>query len=295
MYQSSRVINLTVVVLLAMIIFTAPLAGQSLWLRHDHKPAFSLEFYKIEYEYYHFNNYDTELLNMNVYLSAYIPASSDVGVVFEIPFTNFSLSENSYIWDSRVYKQSSVGNPYVGIEYENPKSNFIGTLGIRFPLSNDNKPEALSQGMTIDPDRIEAFAVKRFNIYASAIYNYRSPKGFTVRTGLGPMVSIPTETKETWFGSGPDTELYLRYFSQLWMEAGDLTMAAGLTGLMWLTSDDSNIGEMTFHHINLAGFYQIGIFRPGLFFIAPLDNDYTYIKDYTYGLSLTFEFEKSFR
>ena len=72
-----------------------------------------------------------------------------------------------------------------------------------------------------------------------------------------------------------------------------MTLAAGFTGLAWLTSDDSGFGDMTFHHINLAGFYQVGVFRPGLFFIAPLDSEYSYNKEYTYGLSLTFEFDDS--
>ena len=101
------------------------------------------------------------------------------------------------------------------------------------------------------------------------------------------MVLIPTE-------GGLEGELYLRYFSQIWMEAGNMTMVAGLTGFMWITGDDFDFSEMTLHHINLAGFYQFGIFRPGLFFIAPLDRNITYVKDYTYGFSLTFEFDSAY-
>ncbi|MBN1212421.1 MAG: hypothetical protein JXA92_07570 [candidate division Zixibacteria bacterium] len=292
MSRSAGIIKIAVVVLLAMIIFTVPLVGQSLWLKHNHKPAISLEFYKIKYErdpWYGTQIYNTKLFNMTAFLSAYIPTSHDLGVVFEIPYTNFSIQAPDASMEWGNYSENSIGNPYIGIEYENPEQNFISTVGIRFPLASEENPYALLQGMRTESDRAEAFEVKRLAIYASAVYNYRSPEGLTLRFGLGPLASIPTKTGEY------DTELYLRYFSQLWTEAGNFSMAAGLTGFFWLTGEDLNLGEGTFHHINLAGFYQFGMFRPGLFFAAPLDANLSYIKDYTYGFSLTLEFENSFR
>ena len=87
-------ITIITMVVLVMILCT-PLAGQSPWIKHDHKPSVSLEVHKIKYEShpYYGSYYNSDLLNMNAYFSFYIPASPDFGVVFEIPFTNLSLEE----------------------------------------------------------------------------------------------------------------------------------------------------------------------------------------------------------
>ena len=269
--------------------FNTPLAGQSLWLKHDHKPSVSLEVYKIKYEShpYYGSYYNSDLLNLNTYLSFYIPASPDFGVVFEIPFTNLALKEPGYGMEMYDYSERTIGNPYIGIEYENPERNFISSIGFRIPLVDDNKGDAAYQAIFTDPDRIEAFTIKRFNVYVSGAYNYQSPKGFTVRPGMGLLYSIPTVSGFT------DPELFLRYYFQLWCETGALTMAGGLTGLYSITEGDLDFSERTFHHMNTAFFYQAGNFRPGLFLSVPLDSEFTYLKAYTYGFSLTFGFENS--
>lgn len=264
------VISLLIFLSLTMV-SSGSIEAQSLWLQHSHRPSFSVEVLKPKYGL----PAETNLLHMNFYISAYIPIASRFSLSFELPYTNFSFED----FDNNT---GSMGNIYAGIEYDNPQSILAANFGVRIPIASENHDRPLLYGVFTDPDRIEAFTTKRLNFYGSGIFKGRIDPHVSIRTGIGPMLSVATGSD-----SDRDTEFYLRYYSQLWFEPNRFSMAMGLTGLFLLSEDDLNFGERTFHHLGLTAFYGFDKVKPGIILLFPLDSDFSDIIDVTYGFSLT--------
>ena len=93
MYQHLKSLKVVILVITSLILSVAPLAGQSLWLKHNHKPMVSLEIYKIKYGWPSYYDFDAKLLNTTNFLSAYIPASPNLSVVFEVPLNRIVFPE----------------------------------------------------------------------------------------------------------------------------------------------------------------------------------------------------------
>ena len=127
--------------------------------------------------------------------------------------------------------------------------------------------------MITEPDRAEAFTIRRLSIYGqlSLINNYTD--GNSLRLGFGPLLEIPTESSDSPFG--PTSELYLRYYSQFWINAEKLSLGLGVSGLLWLTSDDFDFDANSYHHFGFALSYKAGNFKPGLNLIIPLDDNFS--------------------
>jgi len=274
--QLERIVKLSSPLIL-LLLLSGSVQAQSLWLKHDHKPMVSMEILKPKYA----ENIETNILNMNLYISAYIPVNQHTSIIFELPYTKLDLKDYSH-------NSGAIGNIYLGVEYDVPENNFAGNFGVRIPTSSESDYNPLSLGIITDSDRLEAFTTKHINFFGSIIHKGKISPEFCIRTGLGPMATVLTESQ-----SYQESELYIRYYTQLWVEQGFFSMAMGLTGLYWLTVEDLDFGERTLHHLGLTSFYKFGNLKPGLILLIPLDKDLTDEKDFTYGLSLTLEFDRN--
>ncbi|HEX9934482.1 MAG TPA: hypothetical protein VGB38_04735 [bacterium] len=270
---------------LSSLLFAAGLSAQSFWLDQPDKAHVTLEYLRPD-----FKEEGWELKAFTAILSMRCPVGSRASLVAEIPYSYYyyHYSYSFYFFDEYVAyededKETSVGNPYVGLEFGDKSRPVYGEVGLRLPLASDKKMGANTVGCYTDITRAEAFVTDM--ISASAMLNVREsvPSGLAYRLRFGPVLWFNTEGE-----SGDDkVELWFNYNAQFGFETDRFLIRGSLMGRLWATQDELNFGERTFHQIVLSTALRVGKCWPGVFVVIPLDDD---IKDFmssVAGLSLS--------
>jgi hypothetical protein len=248
------------------------LSAQPLWLERSHKKTIDLEILKPDFE----GEDNTTFATTCWFLTGQFPVSDKVRIIGEIPFSYYK-SESEYFEREG---ENAFGNPYLGIELSGEDSPIFGEIGLRLPLTPDEGSSALYSGAIAEfVDRSEAFARDILPIYAIFNYIKVEPKGFMFRFRGGPVA---------WFATGDrnDTEWFLLYSAQGGYQSQKYNFFAGLSGRWFLSLEDAEFSERTFHQFGISANVILGTFKPGILLKLPLDDDMRQILDLVFGITL---------
>lgn len=161
----------------------APLGAQSIWLDYGPRKSLNVEILKPV-----FDDGEETFLTSSPFLTLKYAPNQNFALTGELPFSHYG-------WDSQWSEgtESTLGNPYFGLEYRFPKSPFLFEIGVRAPVapddSEDNGAAAWAGFITEWVERTEAFAsdIVPASAYANVILEFRS--GFALRLRGGPCFS----------------------------------------------------------------------------------------------------------
>lgn len=274
MYRSILLSVLVVVILIGWAAQTS-LSAQSIWVNQGQGKVIAIEFLKPNFD----GEDNTTLATSAIFLSGRFPISSGMVFVAELPF--------SHIGDEDFDEsESSIGNPYLGLEIRKEGKPFFVELGLRPPLAPNDKDFAQSVGFVTDFDRAEAFGSKVFTITGKGNYYRKAASNMVVRLRVGPTLFLDTG-RGNFVG---ETELLLDYNAQVGYEGAQISLLGGFTGRLLVTESDLDLGERTFHQLGAAASLNLGVVHPGIHFRLPLDDDLKDDIDFVYGLHLGFHF-----
>lgn len=247
--------------------------SQSLWLERDHVTTIRVEAHHVDIEYP-----DEKLLTGVAFLNVRHELTSKASIVGELPYARYETAHEEFV--PQGHSESSIGNPYLGVEISGSDSPFFGEIGVRAPVMSDQDIGAEVIGLFSDLPRSFAFFPNTVPI--SAVLNLRTPSESEIRARLrfGPTLTIPTE-------SGPDTELYGVYAWQIGYEGRSVRVGSALSGWVFLTEDFGNLGSRALTQFELHADFGAASVRPGVELRVPFGSAANFTSSVV-GLSLSF-------
>ncbi len=281
MNRSATLSSIAVSLILTCFVLTEPVASQHYWMHTYGEREISLEALKPKFD----RDRNYSLLNSAWFLSGNFSLTQATALVVEFPFARYDIDgESSYYQDENI-----VGNPYVGVRVttqgRRASTTAVANFGVRLPLAQDDKYNAATVGMYTSFDRFEAFVPDLFTFLASGGYRYSFEGGASFSFAVGGSFMVPTEI------DGGDPEMFIDYNLELWYRSDKAGFGSGFTGRLLTTESDLDFGERTVHQMGFSGYVDFGVFRPGLNFRFPLDDDLSEVLDFVYGFSATFDIE----
>jgi hypothetical protein len=265
---------------LFVLVFAAgvPLGAQSIWLDYGQKKSLNLEILKP-----HFDDGEETFLTSSLYLTLKYAVTQNFAVVGELPFSHYG-------WDTEwsTGTESTLGNPYLGLEYRFPKSPFLIEIGARAPVApdddEDNGAAAMVGFLTDFVERTEAFDsdIVPISTYANVILE--SPSGFALRLRGGPCFWIKS-------GERGESETFLLYSAQAFYKFSKVRIGTGLSGRYYASSEGGDFAQNSWHQLGFSLDLVFGKVRPSVYFRIPLDEDFREIVDAVVGLSLGIQFD----
>jgi hypothetical protein len=273
-------------------ILPSSLFSQSIWQKPSDKGSIQLEILKPSFESL-YGDINTRLLNMVIYLDFRTRLDKGLYLVTQIPFSNVDYEEiyigyYYYGWSGRRnVKSSSIGNPYLGFDFGETRDQVTASVGIYLPFTSRTHSTALLSGQMIDQDRAESFGIESLYLAGKLYRNIWISSQKLIRLGFGPSLEWPVAEAREY----RPPELYVHYHAQLWMESKAFAIGTGLSGFLWLTSDDFDLGNDTSHQFGFSTCINTGRVYPGLHFRIPLDENLSVSLNYVYGINLTVQLE----
>ena len=241
--------------------------AQTYWLQPPRGNNVTLQFYKPD-----FDRTGDELGSKTAvwFLSGKFRISGDFDLYVDLPVSRFDIKEGQqfyWIGDDQI----ATGNPYVGIRGRFSSvgviRRIVGRIGLRPPLTSDDKQSATTVGRLTVYDRMEAFLPNRWSIDIGAGQMYDICRVCNLETDFGLITMIPTEDRA-------DAEMWLTYGFAFWLRTSAVDLGAGLSGRWWATSEDTNFGRASVHLLGIAGVLKLGRVEPGIQFRLPADKDW---------------------
>jgi len=252
--------------------------AQPLWLDRRHNKTIAYEFLKPDFK----NLEGTTFLTSAMFLSGRFATSNAVTMVAEIPFVNYGRDSET----GESYNESAFGNPYLGIEFHSYKSRIFGEVGFRLPvvLQDDNRTALIVGTYTDFVDRVEAFIpeIVPFNVLIN--YNSIRELNFGLRVRGGFTGWIPS-------GARDESEWFLVYGIQGGYQTEQVNILFGISGRIWLSSEDPDFTETTSNQFVVTTDVSFGQFQPGLILKIPLDDKLQEIVKLVWGISLAVNLE----
>lgn len=245
-----------------------PLSAQSLWMERGHERTLGLEILKPNFKNENDGFFAQSNSGLVVFASLRLPVSGKILFVGELPFAHGSFETKSSFYNSSE-SQNAFGNPYLGLEIKDRTGAFITELGLRLPVTPEDKFISALTGLYADYDRLEAFLSKTFSLMTLANYHYRDQSGFALRLRGGPSLLIYTG-KDSF---DDEVELFMSYSAQAGYESERFSILGGITGRAILTEQDASFEERSVHQLGFNASVGLGKVRPGVHFKLPLDDD----------------------
>jgi hypothetical protein len=265
----------------AAMIFPISSPAQSIWLDRSQEKTLALEVLRPD-----FKNEDDEFARSSnsgwvLFWSSRVPLSKSFHLVGELPF-----AFGSYKYESRgsgfrrSESESTIGNPYLGVEVGEQDIPVFVELGIRLPLASENNFLGVMTGFYTDMDRLEAFVPNMVPINVMINLHQTGANGFQFRLRGGTTLLLDT-------GEGEDTtEEFIGYSAQAGYRFQHLSLMAGFSGRAIVSEDDLNYGERSFHQLGFNASVRLGQWRSGLHLRLPLDEDLKEPLDAVFGAQL---------
>ena len=252
-----------------------PVSAQPLWTSQDRQTSVAVEWHKPSFDEDRGRD-DIGFLTSALFLSGRVAVADNLRLVGELPVAHLSIDS-----DFGDETNTALGNPYLGLEVDLINSLLWGEVGLRAPLASGDDV-ALEPGLFADADRFEAFVPDALSVIAMGNIRLQSASGIGVRLRGGASLVVDTDDEEF----EDETEVILTYSAQGWYGAGQVQVGAGLTGRLF-TSEEGNLGEISFHHLGLSVIGTFGMVQPGVHIRLPLDEDLSDFIDSVFGLNLT--------
>lgn len=263
------------------------LMAQSLWLKRSHKGAAGIEVLRPNFK----NDGGDSFIAINsgvaVFATLRLPVSGRVLFVGELPFSFGKVETNSELFNiNESESQSTIGNPYLGLEIKDRTGQFTTEFGLRLPATPEEQWLSVLTGISADFDRLEAFSPKNLAIMLLGNYDSRDPSGFALRLRSGPSLLIKTDKGEY----EDSAELFLGYSAQAGYDTERFSVIGGVSGRALLSEGGADFGARSVHQLGFNASLGLGKARPGLHFRLPLDEGLKETITSVLGVNLGVEF-----
>lgn len=255
-------------------ILSAPAAAQSTWLDREHRPSVL-----VEGLFPSFDDTDTNFPTAAWYAAARLPLGHPTMFVFELPYSRGEI-DNGGSGSS----QSSIGNPYLGVEYAPKPSGFLLEFGGRIPLASDEKLLPFIIGYYSDIERQEAFVPDQVTVRLGLHYHHAADAANRIAYDVRLVPSVWAKTEDTFLN---ESELFFGYGAWMRYEGDMVRAGGGLTGRWNATNDGADFGEASLHQFDLGIDFLRGPVRPGLQLKLPLDDGLTNAIGSVVGVTVT--------
>ncbi len=259
-----------------------PLSAQPIWLTQTEGNFVSIEVLKPNYE----GGRGLSFITSATFITGRFSVGENVAFVGELPlvysksnFTNFDFTTGELIVTEGTETETMVGNPYVGLEFRRPGANNYFELGVRLPIAPDDKFVAPQIGEDADFDRFEAFLTDFIPISGRLNYQKKNASNVVLRLRGGATVFVPTNEG--------DTEMFFDYGGQVEFEIQKISIIGGITGRMFVTEDELDLGERTAHQFGASASLNLGTVSPGIHLRIPIDDEFD--ADYILGLNVVIQ------
>lgn len=267
--------------LLATLFVVAPAGAlaQPLWVAPERTGGFHVEYLRPDIE-------GSSVASGAVYLGLRAPLGSHLALVGELPFAHGDFDLGS---GATQEANTTLGNPYVGIEVGPRRSTVHFEVGVRLPVL-DEPDAASSVGFLADPvDRPEAFLEDLLAVTVRAHYRRfdRSGFGFLLHAGATGWTAPDGADRNAPSGTAPpEDEVVASYGARFGWMGTPGGFVAGVTGRTSVTDPNGSFEERTLTQLGGAGYLRLGPLRPGVQFRLPLDDRLREVVDVTIGVSL---------
>jgi hypothetical protein len=270
------VVTRTVFLAAGLLCCASTLFAQSAWTMRSDNPT-------IEVEYLH------PMLKENPYLSSAdvvtfstrVKSGRLTAFIFELPWVSGTATQNyvSSIFPGQATSGSTIGNPYIGVEFGSNDTYFFGEFGIRIPLM-PNEYAPASAGLTADFDRFEAYTPNVIQVAAALNLNPPLGAGFSCRLRCGPSLDFSSKT-------GGGSEDLINYAAILSYETQSVEAGAGILGRASITGSSTNRSLA-----QIEGLLRLHIdhIHPAFQLRTPLDNGLRTFYNLEFGANLAFGF-----
>jgi len=219
---------------------------------------------------------DLTFFSTTINVSAAIPVSDGLLVDAELPFARAAISREAG-GSSRTF-----GNPYVGLRTRSPESRAGLRAGIRLPFLHESGDDDSASGVGAFSDfqRVERYLDERMSFVAAV--TYRRTSDDADRLGLEAGTVIVTGTG----GGSDETDVWLTYGAGMDFPTGSFRIGLGMEGRVLTTESGLNLGERSFHHLNVEGGWAEGRIRPRVRIRVPVDDELGEIVSYIIGVGV---------
>ena len=266
--------------LLLVVLFgtASPTFAQPVWVATERTGGFHAEYLRPDIE-------GSSAASGAVYLGVRAPVGSHVALVGELPLAHGDFD----LGNVDLKANTTLGNPYVGVELGPRHSSVHFEIGARLPVLKE-VDAASSVGFLADPvDRPEAFLEDLLAVSAVAHYRRFGPGGFgwMLHGGATAWLTAEESDRDAPVGTAPpDDEIVAHYGARFGWRGRTGGFLAGVTGRANVSDPNGSFGDRARTQIAGAGYLRLGPVRPGLEFRLPLDDDLREIVDGTIGVSL---------
>jgi len=250
---------------LALLLLAAPASGQSIWIDRETPNALMLEILKPS-----FDAVDEDFGTTTWLLTGRFGVARRVAIAAALQLANIEAGGSS---------STTVGNPYLGLEFGPAQQGFSGELGINFPTASENDDLAASlSGVLTDVDRWESFFPSIVPVTAAANYRHVSADGLLVRGRLGSALWIPEHDG--------DAEMFLLHGLWLGYVGRSARVAGGWSGRTLLTDEGVFGPDNVYHQLSVVADFGPWQVRPGVSVRFPLNDDLDNIVGATFGIHM---------
>ncbi|RMI08901.1 MAG: hypothetical protein D6681_07620 [Calditrichaeota bacterium] len=274
-----RYLSVSVLVGLLLILVAVPsLHAQALWIHSSTDRGVALEALKPTFD----DNEGIRFTTSALYFSGYTRFGDHWRIVGELPIAHYGIKRTIEGAGNFEKTETTVGNPYLGVQYQTTERRFTADVGIRIPLASEEKTFATQAGQVTDLERWDAFMPNSLGFIGIGQYRYRFENGLVTGVRGGGSFLINTDKQE-----GEDaSDLYLLYGVFAGYEAPRFNIMGNFSGRFLTTSDEGGFGENSLHLLALSANYKAGKVWPGVMFKLPLDEDLSNVLDFVAGLQL---------
>lgn len=257
-----------------VLLLAAPASAQSIWLDREHRPSVL-----VEIEFPTFDGADSNFPTWTWFAATRLPVGRTTSFVGELPYAHGSFGTGL----SKV-SESTVGNPYLGLEWASHPTGPRLEFGVRVPLASEDKLIPFVVGYFTDVEREEAFVPDQVPVRLGIHYRHAPEASSRVAWDVRLVPSVWIKTKD---GFLAESEFFLGYGGTVRYEGDEVRVGGGLTGRWNVTGEAGDFGGNSVHQLDLAADFLGGAVRPGVQLKLPLDHDLTSVLDTVFGVSVT--------
>jgi hypothetical protein len=278
-YSSVR--RIIAMITVTMLASAASVGAQVGWLHPEFKQGIMLEVSKSTIKYGPRFTFGSMIWMLTG--KAQLSQSTTLVTEFDAAHAGYKDSYSMYYWYEMPKPQTAIGNPYFGLEFQNPKSPLYGRVGVRVPVASEDKGDALAFGVYSQFGRFEAFLPKVTTVSVQVGYIKRlADQPIVIRGYLQPNLMIPNEG---------DAEVISDVSGEFGVQTHYVDVTVGVLGRVLLTESDLEFSERTTFLFGSAASVNISQASVGGYVHIPLDHDWQDLIDLTYGLTLMFHFK----
>jgi hypothetical protein len=257
-----------------LFLFSSIHSAPSFWTARNQRKMLNIEFLKPFFDGHSGNSPNV----VAYFINCRLPLSKTIFFICELPVVHV---ETKSPWYSK--SETTIGNPYLGIEIQKSLSPVFTEIGIRVPVSSENNGKFY--GFYSDyVDHLEAFSTDFFQIACMLNYQHRETSGFAVRLRCGMLSDINTGNK---YDGETSTNLYLLHGAEAGWHFKKAFFGIGLASRWDLNKKES--GYFYPRHYHQMGFklgLESGTLQPAIHLRLPMDDNFENVLDAVVGLSV---------